>query len=176
MSSVHGIALNVFNTGILIRGRSGIGKSELGLELLERGHQLISDDLVSLDKENDNIYLSTASSHAFGYIEIRGIGFIDIAKLYGPQYISQRCKLDLIIDLVAHNELKVLEHNRLQQLLTYKHIYDKEIPLYQLPIGANRNLAILVELIVKYHIHRTNGYDSHQEFIQKHNNFLEEDT
>ena len=176
MNSVHGIALNIFNTGVLIRGRSGVGKSELGLELLERGHQLISDDLVSLEQENNNIYLNIPSPHAFGYIEIRGIGFVNIIQLYGTKYVSPKRKLELIIDLVAHNELKTLEHNRLQQLISHKRIYDKDITLYQLPIGANRNLAILVELIVKYHNQRINGYDSHQEFIQKHDNLLAEDT
>lgn len=173
MKSIHGVALKIFNKGVLIRGKSGVGKSELGLELLERGHQLIGDDLVSLKDENNAIYLEVASVHAFGYIEIRGIGFIDVAKLYGAQYISHRCKLELIIDLVAHNELKALENNRLQQLIGTTHIYDKEIQTYQLPIGANRNLASLVELIVRYHTHKSDGYDSHQEFIQKHNSLLE---
>lgn len=171
----HGIAFDIFNHGVVIIGKSGVGKSELGLELIDRGHRLICDDLVAGQRINRQIILSAPQKFGIGFMEIRGIGFIDVNRFYGMQALCQEQKLALVIELVDNNILDQVNQNRLLQLITEVDVLGVKIPLYKLPIGANRNLPILVELIVKYAIARENGYDSHQFFIEEQSRIMEQD-
>jgi len=171
----HGIAFEIFNHGVVIIGKSGVGKSELGLELIERGHRLICDDLVSGQLINQEIVLSAPQSFGIGFMEIRGIGFVDIGRFYGMQALCQQQKLALVIELVDNNMLDVVNQNRLMQLITQVEVLGIKIPLYKLPIGANRNLPVLVELIVKYAVAREMGYDSHNFFIEEQFNMIKQD-
>ena len=171
----HGIALEIFGRGVVIVGKSGIGKSELGLELIDRGHRLICDDLVEAALLDGQITISSPQEFALGYMEIRGVGFIDIIHLYGKQQMCQKKKLFVIIQLVDNDVLDIINNDRLMQLISSVEVLGVTIPLYQLPIGANRNLPILVELIVKYAIDCEHGFDSHQTFIKNQSNFMQGD-
>jgi HPr kinase/phosphorylase len=170
----HGIAFDIFNRGVVIIGKSGVGKSELGLELIDRGHRLICDDLVSGQLVNQQIVLSAPQSFGIGFMEIRGIGFIDVNRFYGIQALCQEQKLALIIELVDNSMLDLVNQDRLLQLMGTVEVLGVKIPLYKLPIGANRNLPVLVELIVKYAIAREHGYDSHQFFIDEQSRMIEQ--
>jgi|GEM_PF-3538539 len=170
----HGIAFDIFNHGVVIIGKSGVGKSELGLELIDRGHRLICDDLVAGQLVNQQIILSAPHKFGIGFMEIRGIGFIDVNRFYGMQALCQEQKLSLVIELVDNSMLDLVNQNRLLQLISEVDVLGISIPLYKLPIGANRNLPVLVELIVKYAIAREHGYDSHQFFIDEQSKMIEQ--
>ncbi len=163
----HGIAFEIFNRGVVIIGKSGVGKSELGLELIDRGHRLICDDLVAGQLNDDKIMITPPQKFGLGFMEIRGIGFVDIARFYGSQAMCAKQALSLVIELVDNSMLDLINQDRLLQLISEVEVLGLKIPLYKLPIGANRNLPILVELIVKYAIEREHGYDSHQSFIEQ---------
>lgn len=169
----HGIALEIFGHGIVIIGKSGIGKSELGLELIDRGHRLICDDLVAGTLENDKIILSSPQEFGLGFMEVRGVGFINAQYFFGKNCICPKLPLFAVIKLVDNDMLDEINQDRLKQLITDITVLNKTYPMYQLPIGANRNLPILVELIVKYAIAKENGYDSHQAFIKGQFDFMQ---
>jgi HPr kinase/phosphorylase len=169
----HGIAMEIFKRGIILIGKSGIGKSELGLELVDRGHRLICDDLVSGQLIKNEVVIRAPQSFGIGFMEIRGIGFVDIPRLYGHNTICNAQKLFLIIELVENSILDLTNSDRLLQLITQVKVLGITVPLYKLPIGANRNLPILVELIVKYAIECSQGYDSHQAFIKQQLDYLQ---
>jgi len=169
----HGIALEIFDRGVVIVGKSGIGKSELGLELIDRGHRLICDDLVAGQLAHNEVILSSPQEFGLGFMEIRGIGFVDIVRFYGSHCLCSQKSLFLVVQLVETSMLNIINADRLLQLINEVDVLGIKIPLYKLPIGANRNLPILIELIVKYAIARDNGYDSHQAFITSQAHFLQ---
>lgn len=169
----HGIALEIFGKGVVIIGKSGVGKSELGLELIDRGHRLICDDLVEGTKINDEIILSSPQEFGLGFMEVRGIGFINAEYLFGKSVLCKNLPLFLVIQLVNNDMLDIINQDRLKQLVEEISILGKPFPMYLLPIGANRNLPILVELIVKYAIAKSEGYDSHEAFINGQSNFIQ---
>lgn len=169
----HGIALEIFGRGIVIIGKSGIGKSELGLELIDRGHRLICDDLVAGTLENNQVILSSPQEFGLGFMEIRGIGFINAQYFFGKHCICTKLPLFLVVKLVDHAALDIINQDRLRQLINDVTILNHTFPMYQLPIGANRNLPVLIELIVKYAIAREQGYDSHQAFIRGQFDFIQ---
>lgn len=170
----HGLALEIFGRGVVIIGKSGIGKSELGLELVDRGHRLICDDLVEGQLVEDHIIIRSPQEFALGFMEVRGIGFIDIIHLYGQQQMCNEKELFIVIQLVDNEVLDIINNDRLLQLIDNIIILGVTIPLYQLPIGANRNLPILVELIVKYAIDREQGFDSHISFMERQTKFIQD--
>lgn len=170
----HGIALEVFQQGVLIIGKSGIGKSELALDLIDRGHRLVADDLVNFSlNEQKLVIMGTANSGLHGFIEIRGLGFMDIKKLYGTKATCLACPLFVIIELIDNTPPSGY-FDPLTQLIKQQQILDHSFPHYQLPIGMNRNLALLIELIVKYALAKdATDHDSHQKFIHQHQLQLE---
>jgi HPr kinase/phosphorylase len=167
LPTAHGVALNVYNNGLLISGNNGMGKSELGLSLIARGHKFIADDLVSVSRIDNSIIISPPTEDAVMYL--RGLGFIAINHIYGPAACLPESKLDLIIELVDN---KAAPTDPLQQLKNSATILGVPIPKFQLPLGTNRPLTILIELIVKYQQQCQAGYDSHQTFIDNHLNLL----
>ncbi|MBX9867237.1 MAG: hypothetical protein K2Y14_10000 [Burkholderiales bacterium] len=169
----HGIALEIFGRGVVIVGKSGIGKSELGLELVDRGHRLICDDLVEGQLIDQQIIIRSPEEFALGFMEVRGIGFIDIIHLYGQQQMCAEKELFIVIQLVDNDMLDIINNDRLMQLIGNVVVLGITVPLYQLPIGANRNLPILVELIVKYAIDREQGFDSHVSFMERQTKFIQ---
>lgn len=163
---IHGTALQILGMGVLLIGESGIGKSELAIELLDRGHQFICDDLVSISLHNKQLYLSAPHELPSGFVEIRGIGFLNIDRLYHTQ-ITTNTKFDLIIELVKNETITSINNDRLEQLIYQKTFLGYNVTNYQLPVGVNRNLAVISEIIIKYHKDKLNNYDSHKHFIQQ---------
>ncbi len=173
----HGIALEIFGKGVVIVGKSGVGKSELGLELIDRGHRLICDDLVQGTRENNEIMLSSPHEFGIGFMEVRGVGFVNAEYFFGKHCICHtKMPLFIVIQLVGYDMLDIINKDRLKQLITDISVLGKQVEMYHLPVGANRNLPILVELIVKYAIAKEQGYDSHQAFIRGQFDFMQSES
>jgi HPr kinase/phosphorylase len=191
MQTIHGCALNIYNTGVIITGDSAVGKSELALQLLDRGHKFIADDLIVLNKsthtENNNNeviheVIISAAHKGESFLHVRGLGFINISRLYGMFNVMPCCRLDLIIDLKQpqpstnlQNELDEIidiEKDPLTQLINEVDILGASIMQMQLLINPCRPLALLIETMVKYNNQRQLGYDSHQDFLTHHAELL----
>ncbi|MDB5084719.1 MAG: HPr(Ser) kinase/phosphatase [Bacilli bacterium] len=159
---VHGVCLNVFGIGILLRGESGIGKSEAALELIEKGHRLISDDLVILKQLGFYSLIGTHNGNNRDFLALRGIGLIDIPKLYGSGSFQEETKIDLDI-LLAHWEEKHRFDSLDAKSKTVKYI-DVDVPHIEIPIRPGRNIAAMIEVAAKnWRLHKQ-GYDALKTF------------
>ncbi len=167
----HGVAVNIFGLGILITGKSGIGKSELALELVDSGHKFVVDDFVVVEKDSLGTLWLSALDFAEPFMHIRGMGFVNISKMYNScSSIMSSSKLDIIIELTEDVEL--LNKQCIQPSKVQQNILGIALDKYILPVGKNRNLCLLVETLVKSHIDLKNGYDSTQDFLNNHANLL----
>lgn len=171
-TSKHGTAISIYGWGVLLIGASSIGKTELALELIDRGHKLVADDMVMIEKMPHQTLLMFPDNNAIGYVHIRGIGFINIASVYNMfDRVATSSKLDLVIHLVDDKSLISKEPS--QHLA--ENILILDIPILQctLPTGRSRNLVLLTELIVKYYKQIQDGHNPNLEFIHKHNILLQ---
>ncbi|HBF35037.1 TPA: HPr(Ser) kinase/phosphatase [Candidatus Sumerlaeota bacterium] len=142
--AVHGVMVDVFGMGVLIQGRSGVGKSECALELVERGHRLIADDIVILRRVGNDQLLGMCSERLRYHMEIRGIGIIDIESMYGVRSIRDEEVVSLRIRLERWDPKKDYERLGIRQ--TFAKLFDCDIPEYVLPVEPGRNISILVEV------------------------------
>ncbi|MDD5021131.1 MAG: HPr(Ser) kinase/phosphatase [Endomicrobiaceae bacterium] len=140
---LHGVLSNVYGLGVFIRGKSGIGKSECALELVKRGHMLVSDDIVEITKRSGHILVGKSAGISKHHMEIRGIGIIDIQRMFGIANILDESKIELVINLIEWDEAK--KHERLGIDEHYTDILGVSVPELTIPVGAGRNLAIIVE-------------------------------
>ncbi|MBX9587608.1 MAG: hypothetical protein K2X50_10170 [Gammaproteobacteria bacterium] len=161
-----GLLMSIYNQGIFIIGPSGIGKSELALNLIDRGHQLVSDDAVTLEKEHDQI-VGSSPNILFGCLNIRELGVIHVEQYYGVSSLCKKHVVDLIIDLLPHEPKQSL--NPLMLEYTTHSLLDTELPYVQLTTAPSRNLALLIELATMQSIQRKKGFDFNQTFIAKTN-------
>jgi|GEM_PF-4377596 len=160
---IHGTALEIFGYGVVIIGNSGSGKSELSLKLIDRQHKFIADDNVLIKQEQDNS-LWLHQQRTPGFMHLGGIGFVDLAAIYGKHNIvNNPIKCNLFIEL----ENSELNHtNRITELSTHIDILDQKIPLVKLFIAQNRPLELLVEVLVKKQQQLDGGYDANQVFVK----------
>jgi HPr kinase/phosphorylase len=161
--SLHGIFLNIYNTGVLITGESGIGKSELALALVQRKHQLIADDITEFCVLDEDKILGRCPQLLQGFLAIYGIGVLNIPKLFGSESILSEQFLSLIIHLTE----EVTCTPALENSIEYVTVLDKKIPQIKLSILQHRHLDILIETLVRHHQLRQMGYDAGQEFVQQ---------
>lgn len=141
--SIHGVLVDVYGEGVLITGESGIGKSEAALELIKRGHRLVSDDVVELRKVSDVTLVGSAPDITRHFIELRGIGIIDVKTLFGVESVKDTQSVDLVIKLEEWDRDK--EYDRLGLHEEYTEYLGNKIVCHSLPIRPGRNLAIIVE-------------------------------
>lgn len=163
-TSQHGVLLDVFGTGVMITGESGIGKSETALELVHRGHRLVSDDIVEL-KEIKGRLFGSSPKITNGMLEVRGLGIIDIQAIYGIGAVLGSKRLELIINLERWVDGKF--YDRIGAALKYKNILGIEIPEYTIPIIAGRNLAVIIEVAVRNFRLNQHGYNALQEINKR---------
>lgn len=156
----HGVLLDVYGVGVLITGKSGIGKSETALELIKRGHRLVADDAVIV-KNIKNTILGSAPASIRYFMEIRGIGIIDIRNMYGVGSVAKEQEIELVIELELWDEQKNYERLGLGQL--YYEILGKKIPSILLPVRPGRNLAIVVESAAMNHRLKERGFNAAEE-------------
>jgi len=163
--TLHGVLMGMYGIGILILGNSGIGKSECALDLITRGHYLISDDAVLIKKIGDKLE-GTSPELTYEHLEIRGLGIINIRDLFGVSAIGKSMQIELLIEFKKWNE--VLEIDRLGLETQEVDIFGVKINKFVLPVSAGRNLSTLVETAVRVHLLRVAGFDAAQKLIDKH--------
>ena len=168
--SIHGVLVDVYGEGILIMGESGIGKSEAALELIKRGHRLITDDVVEIRKGSDDTLLGTAPAITRHFIELRGIGIIDVKTLFGVESVKNTGNIDLVIKLEEWNRDK--EYDRLGLEEEYTEFLGNKVVCHSLPIRPGRNLAVIVESAAVNHRQKKMGYNAAQELYNRVQNSL----
>ncbi len=168
--SVHGVLVDVYGEGVLIVGESGIGKSEAALELVKRGHRLVTDDVVEIRKVSDDTIIGTAPDITKHFIEIRGVGIVDVKTLYGVSSVKDTQTIDLVIKLADWN--KDTEYDRLGLEEEYTEYLGKKVVCHNIPIRPGRNLAVICESAAVNHRQKKMGYNAAQELYQRVQNSL----
>ncbi len=163
--SIHGVLVDVYGVGVLIMGESGIGKSEAALELIKRGHRLVSDDVVEIRKVSDETLVGTAPDITRHFIELRGIGIVDVKTLYGVQSVRETQNIDLVITLEDWDKEK--KYDRLGLEEEYTEFLGNKVVCHQLPIRPGRNLAIIVETAAINYRQKKMGYNAAQELYKR---------
>lgn len=163
--SIHGVLVDVYGIGVLIMGDSGIGKSEAALELIKRGHRLVSDDVVEIRKVSNDTLVGSAPDITRHFIELRGIGIVDVQMLYGAQSVRKTQNIELVIELEDWDKDK--EYDRLGLEEKYTEFLGNKVVCHQLPIRPGRNLAIIVETAAINHRQKLMGYNAAQELFKR---------
>ncbi len=161
----HGVLLDVYGIGVLLAGRSGVGKSEAALELIKRGHQLVADDVVDICRVSDDRLIGTCPENIRHLMEIRGIGLIDIRAMYGISAVSDRKTIDLVLELVAWDEDFSCDRVGLREETT--EILGVPITHQMMPVRPGRNLAIIVEVAARNLSLKRMGYNAAEELNQR---------
>ncbi len=156
--TIHGVLVDVFGEGVLIMGESGIGKSEAALELIKRGHRLVTDDVVEIRKVSDDTLVGTAPDITKHFIELRGIGIIDVKTLFGVESVKDTQSIDLVIKLEEWDRDK--EYDRLGLEDQYTELLGNQVVCHSIPIRPGRNLAIIVETASVNHRQKKMGYNA----------------
>ena len=163
--SVHGVLVDVFGEGVLITGESGIGKSEAALELIKRGHRLVTDDAVEIRKVSDETLVGSAPDITKHFIELRGIGIIDVKTLFGVSSVKDTQNIDLVIRLEDWDKDK--EYDRLGLEEEYTEYLGNKIVCHNIPIRPGRNLAVICESAAINHRQKKMGYNAAQELYRR---------
>ena len=163
--SIHGVLVDVYGVGVLIMGESGIGKSEAALELIKRGHRLVTDDVVEIRRVSDHTLVGSAPDITKHLIELRGIGIVDVKTLFGVQSVRETQAIDLVITLEDWNKEK--EYDRLGLEEEYTEFLGNKVVCHSIPIRPGRNLAIIVESASVNHRQKQMGYNAAQELYRR---------
>lgn len=169
---IHGVFMEVMGTGVLLTGPSSIGKSELALELITRGHRLIADDAPIFTRVGPNILNGTCPEVLRDFMEVRGLGVLNIREMYGDNSIKKNKYLRLIIHL---ERMKMEDRQQLDRLYgcrSVRTLLDIDIPEVMIPVASGRNLAVMVEAAVRNHILMEHGRNASDEFIQRQSQFI----
>ena len=170
----HGVFLDVFEIGVLLTGQSGLGKSELALELISRGHSLIADDAVELHRTGPELLEGRCPPMLRDFLEVRGLGILNIRHIFGETSIRPKKSLNLIINLVPADDDDMKQLDRLSIRSETETILNVNVRSVTLPVAAGRNLAVLVEAAVRNYILQLRGKDSTREFLERHQNIMKE--
>ncbi len=168
----HGVLVEAYGEGVLLIGDSGIGKSEAAVELLKRGHRLIADDAVEIRKISTNSLVGTAPALIRNYIELRGIGIINVAKLFGIGAVKQENEINLVVNIVPWDTHEVYDRLGLEE--HYTEILGVRIPMNTIPITPGRNLAMILEVAAMNNRQRRMGYNAALEFTEQINHHFDE--
>ena len=163
--TVHGVLVDVYGEGLMITGDSGIGKSEAALELIRRGHRLVTDDVVEIRKINEHTLIGTSPEVTRHFIELRGIGIIDVKTLYGVECVKEKQQIDLVIKL--EDWKKDADYDRLGLEEEYIEYLGNKVVCHSLPIRPGRNLAVICETAAVNHRQKKMGYNAAQELYRR---------
>lgn len=164
-TTVHGSLVDVYGTGLLLTGKSGIGKSEVALDLIERGHRLVADDVVVLTKKEETVLMGAGTDLVQHFMEIRGLGLLDIRAMFGIRAIRFQKRVEVVVNLQEWDANQ--EYTRLgmiDETITYLNV---ALPLVKLPIIPGKNMTVICEVIAMNHLLRYHGYDAAQVFEQR---------
>ncbi len=170
--SRHGVLVEVYGEGLLLMGESGIGKSETAAELLKRGHRLIADDAVEIRKVADGALLGRSPELIRNYIEIRGIGVINVAKLFGMASIKDETAINLVVNIVPWSNEQIFDRLGLEE--QYMDILGVKVPAITIPVKPGRNLAIILEIAAMNNRQKKMGYNAAVEFTEQINRHFDE--
>ena len=168
--SIHGVLGDVYGEGLLIMGESGIGKSEAALELIKRGHRLVTDDVVEIRRVSDQTLIGRAPDITRHFIELRGIGIVDVKNLFGVESVKETQSIDLVIKLEDWN--KDREYDRLGLEEEYTEFLGNKVVCHSIPIRPGRNLAIICETAAVNHRQKQMGYNAARELYNRVQNSL----
>ncbi len=163
----HGVFMDILGLGVLLTGESGLGKSELGLELISRGHGLVADDAVDLFRVSQTVLEGRCPELLQNLLEVRGIGLLDIKAIFGETAVRRKMRLKLIVHLVRKETLEK-EFERVPYEPLHEEILDIPVRKVVIAVDAGRNLAVLVEAAVRNTILQLRGIDTYREFIERH--------
>ncbi len=163
--SIHGVLVDVFGEGVLIMGESGIGKSEAALELIKRGHRLVSDDVVEIRKVSDVTLVGSAPDITRYFIELRGIGIVDVKTLFGVESVKDTQSIDMVIKLEEWDKDK--EYDRLGLEDQYTEFLGNKVVCHSIPIRPGRNLAVIVESAAVNYRQKKMGYNAARELYNR---------
>ena len=163
----HGVLMEVYGEGVLIIGESGIGKSETAIELIKRGHRLIADDAVEIKRVSPTVLMGSAPNLIRNYIELRGIGIINVAKLFGIGAVKAENEINLIVNIVPWNTTEVYDRLGLED--QFMDLLGVKVPLNTIPVTPGRNLAVILEVAAMNNRQRKMGYNAAKEFTEQIN-------
>lgn len=163
--TIHGVLCEVYGEGVLITGESGVGKSETAIELVKRGHRLVADDAVEIKRVSDYTLFGSAPETIRHFIEIRGIGIIDVKRIFGMGLIKETANIDLVINLEAWDASK--QYDRVGLTTQYTNILGIDIPSLTIPVKPGRNLAVVVEVGAMNNRQKKLGYNAAEELNQR---------
>ena len=163
--TLHGVLVELYGEGILILGDSGVGKSETAIELVKRGHRLIADDAVEIKRVSDRTLVGCAPEISRHFIELRGIGIVDVRRIFGMGAIKETERVDMIINLEQWVEGKM--YDRLGMDNQYTDILGLRIPSLTIPVRPGRNLAVIIEVAAMNHRHKSMGYNAAKELNER---------
>lgn len=169
---IHGVFMEVMGTGVLITGESSVGKSELALELITRGHRLVADDAPEFTHIGPNILNGSCPEVLKDFMEVRGLGVLNIRAMYGENAIKQNKYLRLVIHMERMSIEDQQQLDRLYGNRSVRNILGVDIPQVMLPVASGRNLAVMVEAAVRNHILLEHGHDASEEFINRQSQFI----
>ncbi len=171
-SSMHGVFMDILGLGVLITGESGLGKSELGLELISRGNGLVADDVVDLYRINQNTVEGRCPDLLRNLLEVRGIGLLDIRAIFGETAVRRKMKLQLIVHLVRRETLE-RDYERIPNEPLIQDVLDVPVRKVVIQVVAGRNIAVLVEAAVRNTILQIRGIDTYKEFVARQSKAIE---
>ncbi|MFT4606540.1 MAG: HPr kinase/phosphorylase [Urechidicola sp.] len=163
----HGVYVEVYSLGLLLTGESGVGKSELALALVAKGHRLISDDITRFSRISPDVINGECSSLLSGFMEVRGLGIVNIRAMFGANALKKNKALRLIVHMVSLTDENATQFDRLGNNIATRNVLGLEIPEVTLPVAPGRNLAVLVEAAARNHLLNINGYNAAEDFIQR---------
>lgn len=162
---VHGSLVDVYGVGVLLTGRSGIGKSEVALDLVERGHRIVADDIVKIIRRADNVIIGTRNEFLEHHMEVRGLGIIDIRNLFGIQAVRQQKRVEVQVELVEWSDN--VSYERIGAEEKYVKILEVNMPLIKLPIYPGKNITVIIEVIAMNHLLKYMGKNTAREFEKR---------
>lgn len=161
-TTVHGVLVDVDGIGILLTGDSGVGKSETALELIKRSHRLVADDAVEIKKLDDDVIVGKAPEIIKHFMEVRGLGILDIKSLYGVGAVKPSKKIDMVVHLEYWEDGKYYERLGIDDVITY--ILDVPVEKITIPVKPGRNLAVIIEIAARNHRQKRMGYNAAKTF------------
>ena len=170
--TLHGVLIEIYGEGVLLLGDSGVGKSETAIELVKRGHRLIADDAVEIKRVSDKTLVGTAPEVIRHFIELRGIGVIDVCRLFGMSAVKDEAEIDMVINLEQWKDGAMYDRLGLENL--YTTILDVQVPSLTVPVRPGRNLAVIIEVAAMNNRHKKMGYNAAVEFTKQINQHFDQ--
>lgn len=171
----HGVYLEVYGLGVFITGKPAVGKSELALALISRGHRLVADDIARFSRSAPDLVEGRSPNMLIDFMEVRGLGIVNVRAMFGANALKRSMPLGLIVNMVELDRDDRVEFDRLGNNLRTRNILGLEFPEVALPVAPGRNLAVLVEAAARNHLLQTNGYNAAQDLVEHQNRAIAAD-